>query len=68
MGLEKQGELKIMSTKISEKELLSTASAQIWAKAFIQHKEDNNWKLEDIDEGLMIGWFTNAMETAKASI
>ena len=35
--------------------------AQKWAKFFIKTKEDNNWTVDDIDEGLMIGWFANAI-------
>ncbi len=35
--------------------------AMKWAIAFVQHAKKNAWKLEDIDEGLMVGWFANAM-------
>ena len=40
-------------------EIPKTADAMEWAVAFIQHKQDNNWTLEDIDEGLMVSWFAN---------
>lgn len=46
---------------ITQAELLSSNDAQVWAKAFVEAKERNNWALEDIDEELMIGWFANAM-------
>jgi hypothetical protein len=39
----------------------SNPDAQIWAKYFIEIKEKNDWSIQDIDEGLMIGWFANAM-------
>lgn len=37
--------------------LLSTDDAQVWAREFVA--------LHGGDEGLMIGWFANAIETAK---
>jgi len=37
----------------------SSTDANHWAKAFVQSMKENNLKLEDIDEGLMIGWFAN---------
>jgi hypothetical protein len=39
----------------------SNPKAQAWAKFFIQTKEKASWRLEDIDEALMLGWFANAM-------
>lgn len=39
----------------------SNPSAKVWSEFFIQQKLNNNWKIEDIDEGLMLGWFANAM-------
>ena len=39
----------------------SNPDASVWAKFFILTKQQNDWKTEDIDEGLMIGWFANAM-------
>tara|TARA_R110000868_G_scaffold153798_1_gene379682 strand:- start:601 stop:909 length:309 start_codon:yes stop_codon:yes gene_type:complete len=35
--------------------------AQAWAKFFIQTKEEKSWRIEDIDEPLMLAWFANAM-------
>ena len=35
--------------------------AMAWAKFFMQTKSESGWKLEDIDEALMVGWFANAM-------
>ena len=42
-------------------DLHSNPDAQVWAKCFMETKEKNNWSIKDIDEGLMIGWFANAM-------
>lgn len=39
----------------------SNPDAQAWAKFFIQTKEKASWQIEDIDESLMLGWFSNAM-------
>ena len=47
--------------KIKPNTLLASNDALVWAKAFEQYKKENNWSLEEIDEGLMIGWFANAM-------
>jgi hypothetical protein len=33
--------------------------ARAWAEAFVKHKESLGWKAEQIDEGLMLGWFAN---------
>ena len=38
-----------------------STNALKWAEAFIEHKHRNSWTAEDIDEGLMLGWFANAM-------
>jgi hypothetical protein len=38
------------------------ADASKWAEAFCRIKEQQGWGLADIDEGLMIGWFANAIE------
>jgi len=35
-----------------------------WAECFVGAKNQNNWALGDIEEGLMIGWFANAIEAA----
>ena len=47
--------------KFKASTLLASNDALVWAKAFEQYKKENNWSLEEIDEGLMIGWFANAM-------
>jgi len=39
----------------------SNPDASDWAKFFMECKERNEWTLEQIDEGLMISWFANAM-------
>ena len=37
----------------------TSTDAMHWAEAFVEHKERNDWTLEDIDEGLMVAWFAN---------
>ena len=37
----------------------SSTDAMHWAEQFIQTIKDNNWSIDDIDEGLMVGWFAN---------
>jgi hypothetical protein len=39
-------------------------SARKWAAAFMQHIKMRKFLPCEIDEGLMIGWFANAIETA----
>ena len=41
--------------------LIETNDAQKWASEFCRIKQEQNWTLDDIDEGLMISWFANAM-------
>jgi len=41
--------------------LLETTDAMVWAKEFVRTKNRMKWTLDDIDEGLMVGWFANAM-------
>jgi hypothetical protein len=36
--------------------------ASKWAEAFCKIKEVQGWGATDIDEGLMVGWFANAIE------
>ena len=38
------------------------ADAMKWAEAFCQIKKARGWRIEDIDEGLMVAWFANAIE------
>jgi hypothetical protein len=45
-----------------------STDASVWAKAFMEHKERNEWNLEDIDEGLMLAWFAYAMIAMHDSI
>lgn len=51
-------------TAMSGPEMLNAVrdDAMRWAEAFCQMKKKWNWRLEDIDEGLMVGWFANAIE------
>jgi len=37
----------------------SNIDAVYWAEQFCQHCKDNDWSLDDIDEGLMMAWFAN---------
>jgi len=46
---------------MKETELLETNDAMLWATEFCNTKKKMGWTLEDIDEGLMVGWFANAM-------
>lgn len=41
------------------------ADASKWAAAFCQIMGKNRWRAQDIDEGLMIGWFANAIERSE---
>lgn len=45
---------------VNEKLLLSSADAQVWAKEFMKLVQFG----VEIDEGLMMSWFANAMLTA----
>lgn len=45
---------------LSGNELLQTMDAQVWAKEFMSLFADRK---EEIDEGLMIAWFANAIMT-----
>lgn len=49
---------------VDEAKLRSKADPRVWAEEFM--KEFGNRK-KDIDEGLMIGWFANAMEVGRLS-
>ncbi len=40
--------------------LLGTTDAIKWADEFKKAKVNNNWSLDDIDDDLMICWFSNA--------
>lgn len=44
------------------KDLHNTTDAQVWTKTFMEI-----WgsRLNEIDEGLMLGWFANAIEAGK---
>ena len=44
-----------------DRSIHSNPDASVWAKFFMECKEKNSWEIKDIDEGLMIGWFANAM-------
>ena len=40
------------------------ADGMMWAEAFCQIKKAQGWSTDDIDEGVMVAWFANAIETA----
>ncbi len=44
-----------------DRNIHSNPDAQAWAKFFIAVKEEQSWRIEDIDEELMLAWFANAM-------
>lgn len=46
---------------VDEALLRSTTRADIWAAEFAK-------VCPDVDQGLMIGWFANAIETAKDAV
>ena len=48
-----------------EVDLHSTTDAKIWAKRFIEAIESNVNTADPHDEGFMIGWFANAIETGR---
>jgi len=50
-----------MRMTVDEVKLRSTTDAAVWASEFMAEFGDRK---EDIDWGLMIGWFANAMEAA----
>jgi len=52
---------KGFSDREKQIDLLATNDAMVWAVEFCKTKKKINWSLEDIDEGLMVGWFANAM-------
>jgi hypothetical protein len=45
-----------------DQRVLDTPDAAVWAREFMK---EFGGRRQDIDEGLMIGWFANAIETAK---
>jgi hypothetical protein len=48
---------------VNQERLLSTTDASVWAEEFMAEFGDRK---QDIDEGLMIGWFANAIETGRS--
>lgn len=45
-----------------------STDAYRWARSFMSRIEQGYFAKEDIDEGLMISWFANAIEIAKDSM
>lgn len=46
----------------------NTDDASYWADWFVKTKNEQGWTLDDIDEGLMIAWFANAMMAMHDSV
>lgn len=53
-----------MSTEVDENALRATTDAAVWARAFLRVVHDLDG---DFDEGFVIGWFANAIETGRAA-
>ena len=51
-----------MRMSVNQEKLYATTDAAVWAAEFMAEFGDRK---DDIDEGLMIGWFANAIETAE---
>ncbi len=45
-----------------------STDAQRWAQSFMGMIDKGHFSKEEIDEGLMISWFANAIEVAKDSV
>ena len=46
----------------------NSPDAMAWTKFFMKTMKEKNWKIEDIDEALIHGWFANAMMAMHDSI
>lgn len=57
---EEQAEI-ISATETTGLDFTQSADASLWAKAFVETKQKMGWTLDQIDEGLMLAWFANAM-------
>jgi len=44
-----------------DRSIHNNPDAQAWAKFFMATVNKQEWCIDDIDQGLMIGWFANAM-------
>ncbi len=40
---------------------MQTDDPEVWASEFIRIKDEKGWGIDDIDFGLMMGWFARAM-------
>lgn len=51
---------------MTDPELLDACgdNGMAWAEAFCQIAAENNWTMKDIDEGMMVAWFANAIEAS----
>lgn len=62
-GILELNSAEIDGTATLTAKLYATTDAQVWAKEFIKVHSRNGGTI--IDEGFLIGWFANAIETAK---
>jgi hypothetical protein len=56
--LDRNAAERLAGSKVTVRE----PDVRAWAEAFVKHKERLGWKVEDIDEGLMLGWFANFID------
>lgn len=63
LHLLKEGEVDEAAAAFHEvkADLHGSTDASVWAAEFVRHMKKNGWTIDDIDEGLMLGWFANAM-------
>jgi hypothetical protein len=48
-------------TTLDGTNLIGNTDAAEWTDTFLAIAEQQDWTIEDIDWGLMIGWFSNAI-------
>lgn len=51
-----------MAVAVDQRKLYNTTAPEVWAKEFMKVVESG----VKVDEGLMIGWFANAIGTARS--
>jgi len=63
--LKKTEEGPVEATESDDTPWHESTDGLVWAEQFVKHKKDNNWTIDDIDDGLLLGWFSNAMEAVR---
>lgn len=48
---------------IDVEKLYATTDARVWARAYLEVVNEKHWLATD--EGFLIGWFANAIETGR---